>query len=73
VFYFFKRGAETLQCEVRHSADGDGYEIVIAEVGKPERVERHATSEQVHRRWIELHQTFQCEGWWGPATQDGRG
>ena len=73
MFYFFKRGAETVQCEVRAASDGPGYEIVIIEPDGTERVERFATSEQVHGRWLELHRRFEHEGWWGPATQDGRG
>ena len=27
MFYFFKRGNETVQCEVRSESDGPGYEI----------------------------------------------
>lgn len=73
MFYFFKRGSETVQCEVRSKADGPGYEIVITEPNGTERIELFATSEQVHDRWVELHKRFELEGWWGPATQDGRG
>jgi hypothetical protein len=73
VFYFFKRGSETVQCEVRSKADGLGYEIVITDPNGTERIELFATSEQVHDRWVELHKRFELEGWWGPATQDGRG
>jgi hypothetical protein len=73
VFYFFKRGNETVQCEVRAEPEGPGYEIVITESNGSERTERFATSEQVHDRWVELHKRFEHEGWWGPATQDGRG
>jgi hypothetical protein len=73
VFYFFKRGSETVQCEVRSKADGPGFEIVITEPNGTERTELFATSEQVHDRWVELHKRFELEGWWGPATQDGRG
>jgi hypothetical protein len=73
VFYFFKRGSETVQCEVRSEADGLGYEIVITNPAGVQSVEHFATSEQVHDRWIELHRRFEDEGWWGPATQDGRG
>jgi hypothetical protein len=73
VLYFFKRGSETLRCEVRAAADTAGYEIVITDQNGAERVERFATSEQVHIRWVELHKTFEHDGWWGPATHDGRG
>jgi hypothetical protein len=73
VFYFFKRGTETLRCEVRSAPDGPGYEIVIVQPNGKEMTERLHTSEEVHKRWLELHEKFQQEGWWGPATQDGRG
>jgi hypothetical protein len=73
VFYFYKRGPETVQCEVRSAVDGPGYEIVIRETDGTERLERFATSEQVHSRWLEINNRFEREGWWGPATQDGRG
>jgi hypothetical protein len=73
VFYFFQRGPDTVQCEVRAATNGPGYEIVITEPTGVERVEHYSTSEQVHKRWIELHKRFEHEGWWGPATQDGRG
>lgn len=73
MFYFFKRGTETVQCEVRSSCDGPGYEIVISQPNGAERIEQFATSDQVHRRWVELHKTLELEGWWGPATHDGRG
>jgi hypothetical protein len=73
VFYFYKRGPDTVKCEVRSATDGPGYEIVIIEANGTERLERFATSEQVHERWLEIHNRFEREGWWGPATQDGRG
>lgn len=73
MFYFFQRGNETVQCEVRAAVDGPGYEIVITEPDGTERLETFSTSEEVHARWVELHRRFADEGWWGPATQDGRG
>lgn len=73
MFYFFKRGADTVQCEVRAAADGPGFEIIVTSQDGKERCERFATSEQVHARWLQLHESFERDGWWGPATQDGRG
>ena len=73
MFYFFKRGNESVQCEVRSEPEGPGYEIVITDQAGSVRIERFATSELVHDRWMELHRRFEDEGWWGPATQDGRG
>jgi hypothetical protein len=68
VFYFFKRGSETVQCEVRSESDGPGYEIVITDPRGVSRVEHFATSDQVHDRWMELHRRFENDGWWGPAA-----
>lgn len=73
MFYFFKRGGETVQCEVRSEADGPGYEIVITDHAGVSRTEHFDTSEEVHTRWIELHRRLEDDGWWGPAAQDGRG
>jgi hypothetical protein len=73
MFYFYKKGPDTLRCEVRSAADGVGYEIVIVESDGSERSERFATSEQAHHRWLEIHSRFERGGWWGPSTQDGRG
>jgi hypothetical protein len=73
MFYFFSRGKQTLRCEVRPAIDGDGYEIVVTDHDGSERVEYHPTSDEVHRRWLQLHDQFSHDGWKGPVTQDGRG
>jgi hypothetical protein len=73
MFYFFSRGTQTMRCEVRPALDGDGYEIAITGQDGVERIEYHATSDEVHRRWLELHGKFSNDGWKGPVTQDGRG
>ena len=39
MFYFFQRGVEFLQCEIKGD-DTAGYEIVITEPKRPERRER---------------------------------
>jgi hypothetical protein len=73
MLYFFQRGNDVLRCEVRPAMEGDGYEIAIYERNGKQRIEQHATSDQVHRRWLELHKQFEAEGWRGPVTHDGRG
>jgi hypothetical protein len=72
VFYFFKKGRDTITCEVRASASGAGYDIVVTEPGGGVRTETHPTSEAVHKRWLELLERYQRDGWWGPHIQDGR-
>lgn len=73
MFYFFQKGKETVQCEVRSADDGPGFEIVVTAPDGTRTLETYATSEQVHDRWLELHKRFADEGWWGPSTRDGRG
>jgi hypothetical protein len=72
VFYFFRRGDDIITCEVRSSPTGSGYDIIVIEPGGAVRTETHATSEAVHKRWMELLERFQTDGWWGPHIQDGR-
>ncbi len=73
MFYFCQSGKETVRSEVRAAMGGPGFEIVVTESDDAERVETFATSEEVHTRWLEWHRRFADQGWWGPATQDGRG
>lgn len=72
MFYFFKKGSDTITCEVRTSSTGPGFDIIIIEAGGAVRTETHPTSEAVHKRWLELQERFQRDGWWGPRIQDGR-
>ena len=66
MFYFFQRGTEFLQCEIRGD-DASGYEIVITEPKRPERRESFPTSDEAYKRWVELQDTLVSAGWWGPA------
>ena len=68
MFYFFRREADTVTCEMRPSASGSGYDIVIMEPGKPVAIESFATSAEVHARWKEVQERFKTEGWWGPTA-----
>ena len=69
VFYFFQRGSDFLQCEIRGD-DAAGYEIVITEPRRPERREQFATSNAAYERWLQLQEVFVAEGWWGPHGRD---
>ncbi len=72
MFYFCQRDADFMRCEVRTAVDGGGYEICFVARDGAQRIERPATSAQVHERWLELHASFVRDGWFGPVTQDGR-
>jgi hypothetical protein len=69
MFYFFQRGAEFLQCEIRGD-DAIGYDIIITEPKRPERREHFATSAAAYERWLKLQETLVAEGWWGPHGRD---
>ena len=70
MFYFFRRERATVTCEMRPSATGSGFDIVIVEPGRPVVIEHFTTSEDVHRRWQVLQERFKTEGWWGPTVSD---
>ena len=69
MFYFFQRGAEFLQCEIRGD-DASGYEIVITEPKRPERREAFPTSQEAYDRWVQLQDSLISAGWWGPHGRD---
>ncbi len=69
MFYFFQRGAEFLQCEIRGD-DENGYEIVITEPKRPERREKYPTSQEAYERWMKLQESLVAAGWWGPHGRD---
>lgn len=68
VFYFFKREDATATCELRPSASGSGYDLVIMETGKPVVTEQYEFAADAHKRWLEVQQRFKTEGWWGPTS-----
>src|SRR4051812_20488349 len=68
VFYFFRRQQDTVTCEMRPSASGSGYDIVIMEPGKPVAVETFRSPDEVHARWKQVQEQFKGEGWWGPTA-----
>jgi hypothetical protein len=69
MFYFFQRGADFLQCEIRGD-DLEGYVIVISEPGQPDRSEKYISSDAVYERWLQLQDGFLADGWWGPHGRD---
>lgn len=68
MFYFFKRERATVTCEMRPSATGAGFDIVIMQPGQPVVTEHFLSSVEVHKRWMELQERFKGEGWWGPTA-----
>ena len=62
MIYFFRRGAESISCETRINADGDGYELLITEQRK-QRIEPFATVADMLAREHELLQAWRAQGW----------
>jgi hypothetical protein len=65
MLYVFVRGSHRKTCETRLSADGTGYELVVAEDGV-ERIDRYKTMERLLAREHELLQAWRAQGWAEP-------
>jgi hypothetical protein len=70
MFYFFRRGAVCIRCEVRPDRCADGYELVIDRPDTVIRTERFREPAELNRRWADLQRSLINEGWGGP---DARG
>lgn len=62
MLWFYRRGPDTLSCEVRLAADGPGYELVITEKGVS-RVERFTSVVALLSREHELLAAWRAQGW----------
>ena len=69
MFYFFQRGREFLQCELRGD-DAAGYEIVVTDPRQVEQRELFTTASAAYDRWLQLQDSLLAEGWWGPHGRD---
>jgi hypothetical protein len=69
MFYFFRRGAVCIRCEVRTDPSGDGYDLVIDRPDSSIRVEHFNAPDELNRRWIDLQRTLLREGWGGPHAR----
>jgi hypothetical protein len=70
MFYFFRRDAATIRCEVRTDADGQGYELVVDRPDAMVSVERFGEPPELNRRWSEIERTLLREGWRGPQLRN---
>ena len=69
MFYFFRRGAARIRCEVRTDSDGHGYELVVDRPDAMVSVERFGGPPELNRRWLEIERTLLREGWSGPQLR----
>jgi hypothetical protein len=65
MLYVFIKGPQRKTCETRLSADGEAFELVVAEEGV-EHVDRFPTIERLLSREHELLQAWRAQGWTEP-------
>jgi hypothetical protein len=65
MLYVFTRGPQRKTCETRLSADGEAFELVVAEEGV-EHVDRFSTIQRLLSREHELLQAWRAQGWTEP-------
>ncbi len=63
MIWFFHRGEERLQYEIRESNRPVGYELVVRRPDGEERIERFPDSIHLLERSLELQRTLAAEGW----------
>ena len=68
MLYVFLRGQERKTCETRLSADGEAFELVVAEDGV-EHIVRFRTIERLLSREHELLQAWRAQGWTEPQPR----
>jgi hypothetical protein len=65
MFYWFKRGSESLRYEVRE-VSSIRFELTISGPDGIERVERFETADALHKRQVALERDLLAQGWAGP-------
>jgi hypothetical protein len=63
MLWFFKKGSERLQCEIRPSLnDSESYELTWTEQNEV-HVLRSADVDELAARWLELEERWKRAGW----------
>jgi hypothetical protein len=70
MFYFFRRGAASIRCEVRPESEGNGYELIVDRPDAMVSVERFGAPPELNQRWREIERTLLREGWQGPRLRN---
>jgi hypothetical protein len=63
MIWFFERGDDRLQYEIRREVDGPGYELVVTMPDGTERVERFEDTIAIVERALELQRELLVGGW----------
>jgi hypothetical protein len=70
VFYFFEKGQQFLQCEVRNTDLPDTFAIIVMEPDGKVRTQYVTGSQEVLRQWLALQEDLTAAGWWGPHGRE---
>jgi hypothetical protein len=62
MLWFFERGEQRLQCEIRPSTYAAGFELEWAQAGEV-HVERSENPNELAKRWFELEERWKRDGW----------
>ena len=63
MIWFFHRGTDRLQYEIREAEGASSYELVVREPGGAVRVERFQDTISLLERSLELQRALVAEGW----------
>jgi hypothetical protein len=62
MLWFFERGGQRLQCEIRPSTHAAGFELEWAQ-GEEVHVECSENPDELAQKWFELEQQWKRDGW----------
>jgi hypothetical protein len=63
MIWFFDRDGQRLQYEIRRTADGDGFELVVTYPGGHVEIEQMVEPSTLLKRCAELAESLKEEGW----------
>jgi hypothetical protein len=63
MIWFYERGAERLQCEMRTAIEGAGFELRIKWPNGHVHTETYPDQGRLLRRWCELDRAWEAQGW----------
>lgn len=70
MIWFYAKHGTHLRCEVRQTADGRRFDLVITDDNGSERVEQFDDSASVTRRTLQLEAEWMRQGWDGPFGRE---
>jgi len=69
MLYFFEKGVDFIRCELR-PRHGLEYDLIVTEPAGCVRIEHYPDPGKALRRWEQLLQGLETDGWAGPFGRD---